>query len=673
MNFDVAKVQKTYKSINKYITEGEQEKIFEFDWFQDSDKISERKAISGEYSFFYDKNHFLNDPSNKPLDRQNYCLFLDDSNGCFCFQLRYGKSGNLIGEKQKKQKKKDDEIRQKAKDAFDKIEQICSLIWPGKFKNKINKFEKNDKGKNGTIQGVQIDIDRIPFDSNDNEIKTFCQNLKSWHNQNFEKFKNIVKNVSTKSVEEIIMDEKLNKIKELLLSNHNIILHGAPGTGKTYLAKEIAKKLIFPDKSNEELKQLSDEEQKQFNEQCGFVQFHQSYDYTDFVEGLRPVNGDGNQIGFKREDGIFKKFCGKAFDDSSIEDAIKKFKAKAKEKETRELEIKSIRSDTTFKIKITEQDAIAVNDSSTTVSKESIKDYIENSKYDKDHDTYAPGVAQYIIDNCMPKFVFIIDEVNRGEMSKIFGELFYSIDPGYRGKDGSIKTQYANLQQEPNKFDKALGITKNEVGENGNKVDLNIDQYGHFFVPKNVYIIGTMNDIDRSVESMDFAMRRRFAFKEINAADTQDSMFKNSESWKNGKGDVINVSSQLETIKKRMNSLNGAIVDKELKLNLGQEYQIGGAYFLKFANYYDQQKDNATEAFNSLWINHLEGVLREYLRGMDDSSGLLEKLKKAYYLDPEYIYNDKGEKIPSKGKTQPDAVKGGNGEGDGEQPEETKT
>lgn len=341
--------------------------------------------------------------------------------------------------------------------------------------------------------------------------------------------------------------EVVNEYVKLLINNHNIILHGAPGTGKTYLAKEIAKKMIFGDSFDTE-KDLTTDEQTQFNEQCGFVQFHQSYDYTDFVEGLRPVNQADNQIGFERKDGVFKAFCEKAL----------------------------------------------------TEDKSNIP------------------------------FIFIIDEINRGEMSKIFGELFFSIDPGYRGKKGNIKTQYANLQEEPNAFDLALGINKNEVEKDGNTVDINKDKYGHFFVPENVYIIGTMNDIDRSVESMDFAMRRRFAFKEITAAQSQESMFGDAEKWeksteKNIDGEILN------KLKNRMDNLNKEILDE--KYHLGQAYQIGGAYFLKFAKYYTGD-GNEAEAFNKLWENHIAGVVKEYLRGIDDKKeNLFGELKNAYYKE----------------------------------------
>ena len=176
--------------------------------------------------------------------------------------------------------------------------------------------------------------------------------------------------------------------------------------------------------------------------------------------------------------------------------------------------------------------------------------------------------------------VFVIDEINRGEISKIFGELFFSIDPGYRGIAGRVKTQYQNLIEEGDAF------------KDG------------FYVPENVYIIGTMNDIDRSVESMDFAMRRRFAWAEVTAEESMQ---------------MLNGTPDEEEAKKRMQHLNDAILKVR---GLGEAYQIGAAYFTKIEKYDGD--------FQKLWDFHLKGLLFEYLRGNMNAEEQLEELKKAY-------------------------------------------
>lgn len=186
---------------------------------------------------------------------------------------------------------------------------------------------------------------------------------------------------------------------------------------------------------------------------------------------------------------------------------------------------------------------------------------------------------------------FIIDEINRGEMSKIFGELFFSIDPGYRGVAGKVRTQYANMLNSPNIFD--------DVCEEK-------ESFGHFFVPENVYIIGTMNDIDRSVESMDFAMRRRFAFKEIKASERIEML------------DDLKCGKKEESVA-RMTSINNAI---EKVPGLSSAYHIGPAYFLKLDNYEGD--------FDLLWEYHIEGIVKEYLRGIDPDGTHFDALKKAY-------------------------------------------
>lgn len=340
-------------------------------------------------------------------------------------------------------------------------------------------------------EGVEINVDYFGKETkefNATEVGSYRNTIKKTTSQTLIDY---VESLTQKKM------DRINKYKKLLEVSHNLILTGSPGTGKTYLAKEIAASLIGCD--------LKDIER---SNQFGFVQFHPSYDYTDFVEGLRPVqdNDSDGQIGFERKDGIFKEFCEKALSTSK-------------------------------------------------------------------------------------PYIFVIDEINRGEISKIFGELFFSIDPGYRGVKGAVRTQYANLQNTHNAFD----------------AQINSDTYGHFFVPSNVYIIGTMNDIDRSVESMDFAMRRRFAWKEVTAEESMAMLDTNHK-----------LDGVREEIKHRMLNLNHAIEEMD---GLGRAYDIGAAYFMKYADYGN---------FDDLWQFHLEGVLSEYLRGERNAAEKLETLHKAY-------------------------------------------
>ena len=405
---------------------------------------------------------------------------------------------------------------------------------------------------------------------------------------------------SNKISEEESKMSKAEELTKLLENTHNLILHGAPGTGKTHLARDIADDM---------------------GAEVGFVQFHPSYDYTDFVEGLRPVNdGNGGQIGFERKDGVFKKFCERALKKSVIYFLYSAYSENRYIKAYRENE-DNYKDNYSFSISNinTKDDFITIlpigNNHGTQLPEINLKisylNFLTCSHAIIDSKEDIKGIFQdipeyselyyFTILNEIKKsgykpFIFIIDEINRGEMSKIFGELFFAIEPSYRGaeKCKDLRTQYANLQIDQNYFDTVLGIKEK-------------DNFGHFFIPENVYIIGTMNDIDRNVESMDFAFRRRFTFKEIKAKDTQMQILSS-----------LDDSIQEEAIA-RMDSLNDAISKID---GLSSAYHIGGAYFLKL-----KELDND---FVQLWDYHLEGLLREYLRGMEDSESKLDDLKKAY-------------------------------------------
>lgn len=377
----------------------------------------------------------------------------------------------------------------------------------------------------------------------------------------------------------------LDKYISLLKTNKNLILTGAPGTGKTYMAKEIAKAM---------------------GAEVGFVQFHPSYDYTDFVEGLRPKNDENGNVGFERKDGVFKEFCKKSFDVIVIRPS--RFNENYEEEALNYLKkyyngekILTHKQKKYFHIKIENGKIYAQPDSGNSylVDDDTILKYLKTGEYNKEHQsTYPPSIGEYIKQNIYGKieypaigdkvYIFIIDEINRGEISKIFGELFFSIDPGYRGEKGKVNTQYQNM------------VPEGDVFKDG------------FYVPENVYIIGTMNDIDRSVESMDFAMRRRFAWQEVTAEESYTNMIEQDPEFALVK----------DEIKARMFNLNKAIVETE---GLDEAYQIGAAYFRKYLDYQDK-----TNPFDCLWENHLKGLLFEYLRGNRRAKELLEKLHDAF-------------------------------------------
>lgn len=391
------------------------------------------------------------------------------------------------------------------------------------------------------------------------------------------------------------MTSQVSHYTKLLKSSKNLILRGAPGTGKSYLAKQIALELT-EGKEN----------------QIGFVQFHPSYDYTDFVDGLRPILTSDNQMGFERRPGVFKAFCQQALigqqvggQDNFLE-VWQDFFNQVNEAATDGTydEVKTLTGKPMHLVAYERSGMTGVTEKNSSSSlffnmEQCYKVYKGLPGVPKGgFDTYRKAIVQHLKTNFGLKdyqpptgtldkpFVFIIDEINRGEISKIFGELFFSIDPGYRGKAGAVTTQYSNMTEDD---------------------DL-------FYVPENVYIIGTMNDIDRSVDTFDFAMRRRFRFVEVKAQDTLHM-------WEGQLSE-----SQIAEASRRLSRLNRAIEETE---ELNRNYHIGPAYFLKL------RTDELDGDYRALWQDYLEPLLEEYLRGTYNEQGNLVRLKAAYDGDKE--------------------------------------
>ncbi|MCW9696613.1 McrB family protein [Proteus mirabilis] len=329
-----------------------------------------------------------------------------------------------------------------------------------------------------------------------------------------------------------------------------IIKYGAPGTGKTYQAR-LQTSLMF-DIWKEEFASNS---RLTHASQIELVQFHPSFSYEDFMEGLRPVLGSNGNSQLRLQNGVFKEFCRSAG--------------------KWEIDVYGL--------------GLAQKWESLTIKE--LLPFRERLSGEHWRDIFEISDTSKLVSEAVPPFFFIIDEVNRAELSRVFGELMYCLE--YRGTRGCVKTQYANLNNEH------TGMLKDAKGY-------------LFFIPTNIYLIGTMNTIDRSVESFDFALRRRFRWEEVvpDMALLKYHLNQFCKAW-------LPLVDNLER-------LNELIAKEPL---LGNDYQIGHAYLmdLKYAT-----SLTVSEVRERVWDDCIRPLLQEYLRGTGKETELISSFGKAF-------------------------------------------
>jgi len=378
----------------------------------------------------------------------------------------------------------------------------------------------------------------------------------------------------------------------------NQILYGPPGTGKTYHTVNKALEICSPESKKlgrKELKAIFDKLVK--DRQIVFTTFHQSMTYEDFVEGIKPQEPkkEGDNISYEIDPGIFKRICTDARQEAGISNfasVYDEFVEKWSEEE--QLVLNTPKRKKPFNVEFnSKQNCVAISHTEAktrmVITRNMIYDYLIEGKI-KDWKSYTPVIGDFIRDNYDLKigdnertkkpYVLIIDEINRGNVSQIFGELITLIELDKReGQDEALPI--------------ILPYSKDT-----------------FCVPDNLYIIGTMNTADRSVEAIDTALRRRFSFIEMQPS---SDLIKTVGKLKNSDGkleDGIDLVKILETINQRVEKL------------LDKDHMIGHSYFLKV-----ETIKGLKEAFQ----NEIIPLLQEYFFGDYGKIGLV--LGRGFFID----------------------------------------
>ena len=442
---------------------------------------------------------------------------------------------------------------------------------PTAFWNEFSDISEVLKHQQSIFNAIEKELDR-------SQISGFLRhNKKELEKMAFDA--DFRKEVLDQSENQINIDELIKNINELMSNTDktsavplNQILFGAPGTGKTYHTKKMAVEIINGKKEKDRSREEINKEYEELIEagQIVFTTFHQSLSYEDFIEGIKPETIDGN-VTYEVKEGIFKQLCSRAIEqkpknnDIEIYDFDKGWNDLIAEVEQNLLSDSMLllpiltQDKGVYVTEITDNGNLKIKPKNSQLDIDYIVSYNRTKKLqeafpdlsvvkniDKEFRSVIGGsnssaywaVLNYINNKIKENnkeidfeetknHVLIIDEINRGNVSAIFGELITLLEEDKRKgnpEHTEVKLPYSGKD---------------------------------FSVPNNVYIIGTMNTADRSVEALDTALRRRFSFVEMQPDPNILS-----------KVEDVDLSKLLETINKRIEVL----IDKD--------HQIGHSYFI---------------------------------------------------------------------------------------------
>ena len=333
---------------------------------------------------------------------------------------------------------------------------------------------------------------------------------------------------------------------------NQLVFVGPSGTGKTYQVRKFARK------------------NTKGYEGCKFVQFHPSYEYSDFIEGLRPVNiiNTTNATNV-RLDGVFKAFCRKIVEDN-LEHAVPGFSTLYSEK----------------KQKVVQEIFEAIRD-----KKEALEDGSEVRDFDMDS-------REYIFEHGVRDYYFIIDEINRADASKVFGDVMFALDEDYRGIENRFDTRLSNLKCYRIIQADDIGKTNYTTSHIGFAEQMKFDCFERgFFIPRNLHIIGTMNELGGMEADFDFSLKQKFRWIKINP----------SEIMKASLNEMLK-DKDIYWLDQFANNLN--LVNRLISEGFSDEYCLGPAFFRKLG----ETPDTIDEVFDL----DVEPVLKEYLKGKPD-------------------------------------------------------